>query len=114
MVANGFCSRAQVQLGYGIGIPDPISIFVNSYGTSQICGYDDEELDNIVRRNFDLKAGRLIETLNLRRPIFKKTTLYGHFLKTGEEFTWECVKDLSREKKDDKPCSAFKKQANGN
>ena len=85
---------------------------MNSYGSSQGYGYTDEELDDIVRRNFDLKAGRLIETLNLRRPIYKKTTLYGHFLKTGEEFTWECVKDLSKEKKEDNPCSVQTKNGN--
>jgi S-adenosylmethionine synthetase len=88
-----------VQLAYGIGIPDPISVYVNSFGTAKDCGWDDVRLDEIVRENFNMKAGALIKELELKKPQFKNTTCYGHFLKTGDGFKWEQVVDLSHVKK---------------
>ena len=99
LVASGLCHRCLVQLSYGIGVPEPLSIMVNSYGTAADCGFTDLELDQIVAKNFDCRAGKLVSGLDLKRPIFKNTTLYGHFLKSGEDCSWENPKDLSHEKK---------------
>lgn len=100
LVANGFCHRCTVQVSYGIGIAEPLSIYVNSFNTAPSCGYTDNELDNIVQKCFDLKAGNLVKVLGLKQSIFRKTTLYGHFLKTDEQCAWEKVVDLSHAKKD--------------
>ena len=83
-----------VQVAYGIGITDPVSIYVDTYGTSAE-GYDDAELCEIVRKNFNLKPGRIIEQFDLRKPMFTKTTLYGHFLKDEKICKWEAPKDLT-------------------
>jgi len=99
LVAGGFCHRCTVQVAYGIGIADPISVYVNSFNTAADCGYTEEELDAIVRKNFNLKAGALRKELGLRRPLFRGTTLFGHFLKSGDNFIWEKPVDLSSEKK---------------
>jgi len=72
---------------------------VNSFGTAANCGMTDTELDDVVKNNFDCRAGKLISSLDLKRPIYKHTTLYGHFLKDGEVCPWEKPKDLSHEKK---------------
>jgi len=85
LVSNGFCHRCTVQISYGIGIPEPISIFVNSFGTSKDCGYTDQELDEIIRKNFDLRAGVLRSELDMMRPLFRETTFFGHFLKDGDK-----------------------------
>lgn len=83
-----------VQVAYGIGIADPLSICVDSYGTVAE-GYTDEDLGKIAQEHFNLKPGRIIEQFNLKRPIFTKTTLYGHFLKDDPDCPWEHPKDLS-------------------
>lgn len=98
MVFGGFCGRCLVQVAYGIGIADPISLNVDTYGTTAE-GFSEERLVEIVRESFNLKPGRIIEQFDLKKPIFKKTTLYGHFLKAGEDFKWEIPKDLSSYKK---------------
>ena len=79
--------------------PEPLSIMVNSYGTAKDCGFADNELDAIVNKNFDCRAGKLVSGLGLKQPIYKETTLYGHFLKDGNVCPWEMPKDLSHEKK---------------
>jgi S-adenosylmethionine synthetase len=94
LVHNKFCERCIIQIAYGIGIPDPISINVNSYG-SVAKGYTDEMLVEIIKKEFNLKPGRIIEEFKLRRPIYKKTTLYCHFLKNDPDLLWEVPKDLS-------------------
>jgi len=93
-VHNKLCERCLIQVAYGIGIPDPISINVNSYG-SVAKGFTDEQLVDIVKQEFNLKPGRIIEQFKLRRPIYRKTTLYGHFLKNDPDLMWEHPKDLS-------------------
>ena len=98
LVANGFCKRCMVQVAYSIGIAQPLSIHVDSYGTV-IEGFTDHDLQLILFRNFDLRPGMLIKNLNLRRPIYKNTASGGHFGRTEEDFTWEQIKDLSHEKK---------------
>lgn len=93
LVTNEFCSRCIVQVSYAIGLSQPLSIYVNSYGTNRVC--DDYELESIVKRNFDLRPGKIIESLELTRPIFAKTATGGHF--GHEEYPWEKVVDLSHE-----------------
>jgi len=98
LVAAGFCKRALVQVAYGIGIADPISIHVDTYGTVAE-GYTDHDLKEIVARNFNLRPGMIIKQLNLKTPIYKKLAAFGHFGRTEPEFLWEQPKDLAHEKK---------------
>jgi S-adenosylmethionine synthetase len=70
LVANGFCDRVMVEIAYGIGVSQPISIYVNSYNTAKK-GYNDEDLQNIILRNFDLRPGCIIRDLRLKRPIYR-------------------------------------------
>jgi len=85
-----------VQVAYGIGIAHPISIYVNSYGTSQ--GRTDADLQKIIARNFDLRPGMIIKQFDLKRPIYKKLSSFGHFGRSDPDFAWEKPKDLSHEK----------------
>jgi len=98
LVAGGFCKRAMVQIAYGIGIADPISIFVDTYGTVAE-GYTDSDLGQIVAKNFNLRPGMIIKDLGLKRPIFKKLSAFGHFGRNDADFLWEQPKDLSHERK---------------
>ncbi|SPJ10270.1 S-adenosylmethionine synthetase [Plasmodium sp. DRC-Itaito] len=97
LVANKFCRRVLVQASYSIGIANPISLNVNSYGTVS-SGYTDYDLEQIILRNFDLRPGFIIQELKLTEPVFSKTSAYGHFGREGDTFTWEKIKDLSHEK----------------
>ncbi|OMJ81874.1 hypothetical protein SteCoe_17575 [Stentor coeruleus] len=97
LVKGGFCERVIVQISYAIGIADPLSVYVNSYGTV-IPGKTDKDLLQITLKNFDLRPGCIMRDLNLKRPIFTKTASYGHFGREHDpDFTWEVVKDLSHE-----------------
>jgi S-adenosylmethionine synthetase len=94
IVAAGLASRAQLQVAYAIGIPEPVSIMVKTDGTSVI---PESRLEEIVRRQFDFRPRAIIDYLNLRRPIYRKTAAFGHFGRTDPDFTWERtdrVKDL--------------------
>ena len=84
MVAAGLADELEIQVAYAIGVAKPVSVFVNSYGTGKL---DDEKLTEIVMKEFDLRPSSIIRTLDLRRPIFKKTAAYGHFGYKG--FSWE-------------------------
>ena len=86
IVAAGIADRVQVQMAYAIGVPEPVSVLVETFGTGKI---PSKEIVRIVRKNFDLTPGGMIETLNLRRPIYKKTAAYGHFGRNDPDFTWE-------------------------
>ena len=86
IVASGLASRCEVQLAYAIGVTDPVSVMVDTFGTGQI---DEAELAGIVREIFPLTPKALIDYLDLRRPIFKATAAYGHFGRTEDTFTWE-------------------------
>ena len=86
IVAAGIAERVEVQIAYAIGIPEPVSILVDSFGTERI---PYQEIVRLVRENFDLTPKGIIETLDLRRPIYKKTSVYGHFGRNDGEFTWE-------------------------
>ncbi len=86
LIAAGLAQKLEVQIAYAIGIPEPISIFVDTYGTGKL---QDEKIAAIIKKNYDLTPGAIIKYLNLRRPIFKKTAAYGHFGRTDSDFTWE-------------------------
>ena len=94
LVKSGLCRRALVQLSYAIGVPHPLSVFVESYGTVKD-GKADSDLTDVVNKNFDLRPGCLIRDLDLRRPIMRKTAAYGHFGREDPDFTWENAKDLT-------------------
>jgi S-adenosylmethionine synthetase len=86
IVAAGLADRCEVQLAYAIGIAEPVSVLVDTRGTNKI---DEGKISELVREHFQLTPGGIIESLNLRRPIFKKTAAYGHFGRNEPEFTWE-------------------------
>lgn len=91
LVAAKLCKRCLVQLSYSIGIAEPLSVNVNTYGTG---AKDDVELCNIVLKNFDLRPGVLARDLKLRRPFYKKTASLGHFGRADPDFLWETPKEL--------------------
>ncbi len=94
IVAAGLADTAQVQVAYAIGVPEPVSIMVTTDGTGKIA---EHRLEEIVRRQFDFRPRAIIEYLDLRRPIFRKTAAFGHFGRLDPDFTWERtdrVKDL--------------------
>jgi S-adenosylmethionine synthetase len=94
IVAAGLAERLQVQVAYAIGVADPVSIMVETFGTGKV---PTAKLEAMIRRHFDFTPGGIIKYLNLRRPIYKKTAAYGHFGRSEPEFTWErvdAVKDL--------------------
>jgi S-adenosylmethionine synthetase len=86
IVAAGLAERCMVQLAYAIGVADPVSVYVNTEGSGRL---SDSALSKLVRDNFELTPGGIIESLNLRRPIYKATAAYGHFGRSEEGFTWE-------------------------
>ncbi len=86
VVASGLADRCEVQLAYAIGVADPVSVLVDTFGTGKVGA---EVLQELVRANFDLTPKGIIHSLNLRRPIFKKTAAYGHFGRPDPDFTWE-------------------------
>lgn len=90
LVAAQLCRRVLVQVSYAIGIAEPLSIFINSYGT---CPRSDAFLLNVVKANFDLRPGVIVKQLDLKKPIYQKTSTYGHFGR--DEFTWEQPKPLN-------------------
>ncbi|CAB3993497.1 S-adenosylmethionine synthase-like [Paramuricea clavata] len=90
LVAAKLCKRCLIQVSYAIGVAEPLSITVFSYGSGE---KSDEELLEIVKKNFDFRPGVVVRDLKLKRPIFEKTCIYGHF-KSGEDFTWEHPKKL--------------------
>ena len=86
VVAAGLATKAEVQLAYAIGVADPVSVMVDSFGTATV---PEERITELVREHFKLTPKGIIETLDLRRPIYKPTAAYGHFGRSGPGFTWE-------------------------
>ncbi len=86
IVGAGFARECEVQLAYAIGVAEPVSVMVDTFGTGKI---SDEELTKIVREVFDLTPKGIIERLDLRRPIYRKTAAFGHFGREEDTFTWE-------------------------
>jgi len=97
IVAAGLCTEVEVQLAYAIGVPEPVSIHVDDFGTGKI---HHDKLVKIIRKNFDMTPKGIVKTLNLRRPIYKKTAAYGHFGRTEPEFTWEKTDKAAKLKKE--------------
>lgn len=89
LVKAGLCRRVLVQVSYAIGVSKPLAVYLNSYGTGT---RSDDELLRIVEKNFDLRPGRIVKDLELRKPIYQKTSCYGHFGRS--EFSWEQPKHL--------------------
>jgi len=88
IVAAGLADKVEVQLAYAIGVAEPVSVLVDTFGTGKLSG---AQLTALVRKNFSLTPKGIIESLNLRRPIYRKTAAYGHFGRTEPEFTWEAT-----------------------
>lgn len=86
IIAAGIADKVEFQLAYAIGVPEPVSILVDTFCTGKI---PDSGIEVIIKKNFDLRPAGIIKKLNLRRPIFKKTAAYGHFGRNEPEFTWE-------------------------
>jgi S-adenosylmethionine synthetase len=88
IVAAGLATRCEVQLAYAIGVADPVSVLVNTFGTGVV---DEERLTEIVRGNFPLKPRGIIDHLQLRKPIYRATAAFGHFGRSEASFTWEAT-----------------------
>ena len=86
IVAAGLAERCEVQLAYAIGVAEPVSVLVDTFGTERV---DAKLIPDLVRANFKLTPRGIIESLNLRRPIYRKTAAYGHFGRNDADFTWE-------------------------
>ena len=86
LVAAGLADQVEIQLSYAIGVAQPTSVMVQTFGTGKL---GDEKLTEIVREHFDLRPAGIIKMLDLRRPIYKATAAYGHFGRTDVEFPWE-------------------------
>jgi len=88
IVASGLAERCEVQLAYAIGVAEPVSVLVDTFGTGKI---SETTLEELVRKNFQLTPKGIIESLKLRRPIYRKTAAYGHFGRKDPDFTWEAT-----------------------
>lgn len=88
IVAAGLADKCEVQVAYAIGVAKPVSLMVNTFGTGKIT---DNQIENLVAEVFDLRVGKIIENLDLSRPIYRKTSNYGHFGRELPEFSWEKI-----------------------
>jgi len=88
LVAAKLATRCEVQLAYAIGVAEPVSVTVNTFGTGVIA---DDRFTSLVRENFSLTPRGIIDTLKLRRPIYRKTAAFGHFGRNEETFSWEAT-----------------------
>jgi S-adenosylmethionine synthetase len=88
IVASGLADRCEVQLAYAIGVAEPVSVLVDTFGTGKL---PEDRLEELVRENFQLTPKGIMESLKLRRPIYKKTAAYGHFGRKDPDFTWEAT-----------------------
>lgn len=86
IVVAGLAERCEVQVAYAIGVAEPVSLMVSTFGTSKI---SEEQIENLVRKHFDMRPASIISQLKLKRPIYKKTAAYGHFGRNEPEFSWE-------------------------
>jgi len=86
IIAAGLADKCEVQVAYAIGVADPVSILINTFDTGKV---PEEKIEELVRKHFDFKPKSIIEQLDLRRPIYKKTAAYGHFGRDDPDFTWE-------------------------
>ncbi len=88
IVAAGLAERCEVQLAYAIGVAEPVSVLIDTFGTAKI---DETKIAELVRATFKLTPKGIMESLNLRRPIYRKTAAYGHFGRNDADFTWEAT-----------------------
>jgi S-adenosylmethionine synthetase len=88
VVAAGLADRCEVQLAYAIGVAEPVSVLVDTFGTGKI---SDEKIAELIFQNFKMTPKAIIETLSLRRPIYRKTAAFGHFGRNDKDFTWEAT-----------------------
>ena len=86
VVAAGLADKCQLQVAYAIGVSEPVGIYIDTYGTNKI---SEEKIIELIKNNFDFKPKAIIDTLDLRRPIYQKTAAYGHFGRDDKDFTWE-------------------------
>ena len=86
IVAAGLADRCEVQVAYAIGVAEPVSLMVNTFGTNKI---SEEKIEELVNNNFDMRPAGIVSQLDLKRPIYKKTAAYGHFGRNEPEFNWE-------------------------
>ena len=86
IVAAGLAARCEIQISYAIGVAEPTSISVETFGTGQVA---DDRIEQLIREHFDLRPSGLIAMLDLKRPIYQSTAAYGHFGRTESDFTWE-------------------------
>lgn len=86
IVAAGLADKCEVGLAYAIGVARPLSIYVDTFGTGKV---EDEKIEELVRKHFDLRPAAIIDKLDLRRPIYKQTASYGHFGRTDLDLPWE-------------------------
>ena len=96
LVAAGIARRCEVQVAYAIGVARPVSVMVDTFGTSEI---DPDKLPDLIQEIFDLRPAAIIERLALRRPIFRKTSAYGHFGRPEPTFTWESTEQAAELRK---------------
>jgi S-adenosylmethionine synthetase len=110
IVASGLADRCEVQLAYAIGVAEPVSVLVDTFGTGKIA---EDKLEQLVRDNFQLTPKGIIESLKLRRPIYRKTAAYGHFGRPDPDFTWEATDKAAalREQSSGKAASSSKARA---
>ena len=92
IVAAGLADRCEVQLAYAIGVAEPVSVLIDTFGTAKV---DEQRISDLVRANFQLTPKGIIESLKLRRPIYRKTAAYGHFGRNDPDFTWEATDKAS-------------------
>ncbi|MBW2981737.1 methionine adenosyltransferase [Candidatus Woesearchaeota archaeon] len=97
IVAAGLADRCEVELAYAIGVAEPVSVLVDTFGTNKI---PEQEIVKLVRKHFPLKPADILRELNLRRPIYRKTAAYGHFGRSDPDFTWERLDRVAPLKKD--------------
>ena len=96
IVAAGFAARCEIQFAYAIGHPDPVSVHVETFGTNTV---SNDKIVRAVNRVFSFQPSDIIDQLNLRRPIYGKTTNYGHFGKNDKDLTWEATDKVAALKK---------------
>ena len=96
IVAAGLADKCEIQLSYAIGVAQPTSVMVDTFGTGKL---SDEKITEIVRENFDLRPAGIIKMLDLRRPIYKQTAAYGHFGRNDLDLPWEKLDKVDALKK---------------
>ena len=88
VVAAGLADKCEIQVAYAIGVAEPVSLMVNTFDTNKI---PEEQIENLVRKHFDMRPSAIISELKLKNPIYRKTAAYGHFGRNEPEFIWERI-----------------------